>query len=231
MGTRRSAAAGAQADGRTRRWEGYRAARRAELVDAAIDAIRRHGATVAMEDIAAEAGTSKAGVYRHFTDKEDLSVAVGSRIAADLVADITAALASQDHPRHALAAAIDAYLAVIEADPEPYQFIVHRPLVDKAAAADPMADYTAIVATLAAQLIGEALRDAGLDAAPAELWGHALVGYVRAAGDWWLDHPAISRPVLTDYLTALVWRGFRGIDSDTATLNPRSPRSDRPPRS
>src|SRR5438067_13071034 len=68
MTTGRSAAAGTRGDGRTRRWEGYRAARRAQLVDAAIASIRRHGATVAMEDIAAEAGTSKAGIYRQFAD-------------------------------------------------------------------------------------------------------------------------------------------------------------------
>src|SRR5438552_8679043 len=218
MATGRSAAAGTRPDGRTRRWEGYRAARRAQLVDAAIGAIRRHGATVAMEDIAAEAGTSKAGIYRHFSDKEDLSVAVGSRIAADLVADITAALASEDHPRRALTAAIDAYLKVIESDPEPYRFIVYRPLVDRPSTADPMADYAALVAAHAVRLIGEALQAAGLDTDPAELWGHALVGYVRAAGEWWLDHPMMSRPALTQYLTALLWHGFRGVDT-TAGLS------------
>src|SRR5205823_951943 len=207
MAAGRPADAVPEVDGRTRRWEGYRDARRAELVDATIRAIRRHGATVGMEDIAAEAGTSKAGIYRHFSDKDDLYVAVGSRIAADLVADITAALASEAHPRRALAAAIDAYLSVIESDPEPYRFIVHRPLVDRTDTPDPMADYTAVVATYAADLIGEGLRGAGLDGAPAELWGHAVVGYVRAAGDWWMDHPSISRPALTEYLTALVWGG------------------------
>src|SRR5207237_4644367 len=109
-------------------------------------------------------------------------------------------------------AAIDAYLRVIESDPEPYRFIVHRPLVERPSTADPMADYTALVATHAAQLIGDGLQGAGIDTTPAELWGHALVGYVRAAGDWWLDYPTISRPVLTEDLTALVWSGFRGID-------------------
>src|SRR5207248_7094092 len=163
MGTGRSAAPGPQRDGRTRRWEGYRAARRAQRVDAAIRAIRRHGAAVGMEDIAAEAGTSKAGIYRHFADKEDLSVAVGTRIAADLVADIAAALASEDHPRRVLAGAIDAYLLVIESDPEPYRFIVHRPLLDRPNSPDPMADYTAVVAAHAARLIGEGLRRTGLD--------------------------------------------------------------------
>src|SRR5438067_12547710 len=55
MATDRSAGEGPQVDGRTRRWEGYRATRRAELVDAAIRAIRRHGAGLGMEDVAAEA--------------------------------------------------------------------------------------------------------------------------------------------------------------------------------
>ena len=214
MAAGRSADTGAQADGRTRRWEGYRATRRAELVDAAIRAIRRHGAALAMEDIAAEAGTSKAGIYRHFADKEDLSVAVGSRIAADLVGDITAAMASEDRPRRALAAAIDAYLSVIESDPEAYRFIVHRPLLDRPSTADPMADYTALVAAHAVRLIGDALQGAGLGTDPAELWGHALVGYVRAAGEWWLDHPTISRLALTQYLTALLWHGFRGVETE-----------------
>ena len=49
MATGRPDGASPQGDGRTRRWEGYRATRRAELVDAAIRAIRRHGATVGME--------------------------------------------------------------------------------------------------------------------------------------------------------------------------------------
>ena len=213
MAAGRPADAVPEVDGRTRRWEGYRATRRAELVDAAIRAIRRHGAALGMEDIAAEAGTSKAGIYRHFADKEDLYVAVGSRIAADLVADITAAMASEDHPRRALAAAIDAYLLVIEAVPEPYRFIVHRPLLERPSTVDPMADYTAVVAAHAARLIGDGLLGAGLDVAPAELWGHALAGYVRAGGEWWLDQPTISRPALTEYLTVLVWNGFRGLDA------------------
>src|SRR5262245_32752527 len=53
-------------DGRDSRWEQHREERREALVDATIRAIRKHGATVGMDDIALEAGTSKTVVYRHF---------------------------------------------------------------------------------------------------------------------------------------------------------------------
>ena len=212
-------------DGRSRRWDRHRTTRRAELIDGAISAIRRHGATVGMDDIAAEAGTSKAGLYRYFADKEDLHTAVGSHIAADLVAGVDAAMARERDPRRILAAAIDAFLSFIEADPEPYRFVVHRPLLESPATRDPLADYTSVVATHAAEVIAERLQHGGLDPAPAEVWGHALVGYVRAGGDWWLEHPTMSRKALVDYLTALVWSGFGGIDDPPASLARRRSRA------
>src|SRR4051794_23207465 len=60
-------------------------ARREQLVDATLAAVGRHGAGVGMEEIAAEAGTSKAVVYRHFTDRSELYVAVCARVAGQLV--------------------------------------------------------------------------------------------------------------------------------------------------
>ena len=47
-------------------------ARRAELADAAVRAIRSIGADASMSDIAAEAGISKPVLYHHFGDKENL---------------------------------------------------------------------------------------------------------------------------------------------------------------
>ena len=62
-------------DGRTRRWAGHREARRLELVDAAVVAIEEHGPEVTTEQIAAEAGVSRPGLYRHFDGKDDLQSA------------------------------------------------------------------------------------------------------------------------------------------------------------
>ena len=53
-------------DGRASRWEEHRRQRRVELVDHTVRAIRQHGAGVGLDDIAAQAGTSKTVIYRHF---------------------------------------------------------------------------------------------------------------------------------------------------------------------
>ena len=81
----------APVDGRDTRWTQHRIDRRAELVESTLRAIRRHGAGVAMDDIAAEAGTSKTVIYRHFTDKAGLYVAVVASVDELILREITAA--------------------------------------------------------------------------------------------------------------------------------------------
>src|SRR4029453_17432350 len=106
----------------------HRRARREQLVDATLAAVARCGAGVGMDDIAAEAGTSKTVVYRHFADRTELYVAVCTRVAGHLTGKLREAVTSSTDPRRMLAAAADTYLAFLEADPELYRFVVHRPL-------------------------------------------------------------------------------------------------------
>ena len=46
-------------DGRKRRWHQHKVERRNELVDGTLEAIRRIGSNVSMDEIAAEIGVSK----------------------------------------------------------------------------------------------------------------------------------------------------------------------------
>src|SRR5437763_7604163 len=75
----RGGAAAARGDARRERWRAHREARREEFVEATIRAVARHGPEVGMDEIAAEAGVTKPVLYRHFTDKADLYLAVGRR--------------------------------------------------------------------------------------------------------------------------------------------------------
>src|SRR5581483_1139564 len=79
-------------DGRRSRWAAHRAARREELIDAAVVAIRRHGAGVGMDQIAAQARTSKPVIYRYFADKDDLYRAVSNRVVVTVLARLARAI-------------------------------------------------------------------------------------------------------------------------------------------
>src|SRR5215217_3925083 len=114
-------------DRRDSRWDEHRAQRRRELIDATIAAVGKHGPRVGMDEIAAEAGTSKTVVYRHFADRSELHVAVCARVASSLTARLREAMQSTSEPRQMVAAAVETYLAVLEADPELYRFVVQAP--------------------------------------------------------------------------------------------------------
>ena len=199
-------------DGRSERWAEHRVSRRNELIDAAIRAVRKYGAGVGMDQIAAAARTSKPVIYRYFADKTDLYRAVGQRVADDLVRDVASALSASPDLRTRMCAGIDAYLKILEQSPELYQFVVGQ-------AEAPGPDFTSSVADLTTSQIAEMLRGLGLDPARAEPWGSAMVGFIRAAGQWWLvNRDAMTRAELADYLTTLLWGGVAGLRSGDEAL-------------
>jgi AcrR family transcriptional regulator len=197
-------------DRRDSRWDDHRRARREQLVQATLSAVSRHGAGVGMDEIAAEAGTSKTVVYRHFADRSELHVAVCGRVAEQLLTRLREAMESSGEPREMVAAAITTYLAFLEADPELYRFVVQQS--PDRPAADPIDNLSHLVGEQVAALMTEALERAGQDTAAAGPWGHGLVGLVRSAADWWLraERPMI-RNELAAHLTDLAWAGLSGV--------------------
>jgi AcrR family transcriptional regulator len=201
-------------DRRASRWDAHRQARRAELTDAAIAAIREHGAGVGMDEVAARAGTSKTVVYRHFGDRTELYTAVCARVAEVLIGQIRRAIDGADSPRAQAVAGIEAYLALVESDREVYRFVVHRPLVP-GLAADPVADLVSVIGDHAAAVIAAQLERSGGDVAAAVPWGHGVVGMVRAAAENWLARPdGMSRADLARHITDLAWAGLSGVVAD-----------------
>ncbi|GAB4065254.1 TetR family transcriptional regulator [Angustibacter speluncae] len=202
-------------DGRDRRWDDHRAQRRQALVEATLKAVRRHGSGAGMDEIAAVAGTSKTVLYRHFGDKGQLYVAVTEAVHALIAHDLRASVerAGATAPagagaREAVAAAVDAYLALVERDPDVYRFVVERPLLGGVQSPDGTDPVRGLVAMVAEQVAGT-LEAAGVAPARATTWGHALVGMVRAAADHWIDSPAPApRHELVDALVDLAWGGL-----------------------
>ncbi|MGY1856532.1 TetR family transcriptional regulator [Modestobacter sp. SYSU DS0290] len=213
--------AAAPRDRRDSRWDAHRRARREQLVEATLAAVGRHGPGVGMDEIAAEAGTSKTVVYRHFADRSELYVAVCARVAEQLVRKLREAIGSSEHPRQMVSAAVETYLAFIEADPAVYRFVVGHALVDRPAGLiaegkDPISSLSDLIGDEVGALVSTALQRAGQDTAAAAPWGHGVIGLVRAAADWWLraDRP-MPRTQLAAHLTDLAWTGLRGVVTPT----------------
>jgi AcrR family transcriptional regulator len=197
-------------DGRSRRWADHRERRRAELVEAVIEAIRELGPEPGIDAVAAHAGVSKPVLYRYFEDKSGLWLAVGRQAAAAVVEAIAPAVAAVREERDVVAAAIDAYLTFIEADPHVYRFVVHQRGI--ARDTDVVADAMDTVASGLARILGDRLRALGLDSGPALPWAYGIVGYVQTVADWWLrQQQPISRTALAEYLTTFLWGGIAGI--------------------
>ena len=210
-GTERAEASGSapRRDRRSTRWDDHRRARRLELTAATVAAIRTHGADVGMSQVAAQARTSKTVVYRHFADKYDLYLAVCERVASVLVGQLQKAMRDTEGAQ-TLYAGVDAYLALIEADPEVYRYVMRPPRVDRpGTGSDPVADLTTLIGDHVGEVITTELRRRGHDTAPAVTWGHALVGMVRAAADQWLaSRPDTTRETLAAQLAELAWQGL-----------------------
>jgi AcrR family transcriptional regulator len=188
-----------RSDGRSDRWRAHREVRRAELIEAAIAAVTELGPDIGMDDISRASGIAKPVFYRYFSDKADLFLAVGRTVGQLVVDETTAAIDAADSPRAKLAAGIEAYLIGIESRPEVYRFVVQHRDLD---------DYATVVGLHATGVIGEFMRQAGMDSGAAELWGFGIVGLARAAADRWLEQKTMSREAVVTYLTDLLWPGL-----------------------
>lgn len=205
-------------DGRDARWRTHREERRVELTESALRAIRRHGAGVGMDEIAAEAGTSKTVIYRHLGDRLSLYLAVCASVDQLILGHVDVALAGADsdtltrNPRQVLAAVIDSYLTLVENDPEVYRFVTRSPQVDVPRDADPVVGLSSTIAERLTELLGVNLRDAGRDEALALILAHGLVGFVRESADQWVTNARREpRALIVDRLAEFAAAGLYGL--------------------
>jgi len=199
-------------DGRSTRWSAHREARRAELVEAAVAAIDQLGPTAGIEDIASAAGVSKPVLYRYFSDKADLHAAVGTWGATLVLERLMPALVADGTLRERVDLGCEAYLALIEEHAGVFLLLVqHRVGGPQDKVGDPLADGKAAIAAAIARVMGDALRQLGVDSAGAEPWAHGLVGLGLSTGEWWLTRQTMSRSAVAGYLSSFVWHALEGI--------------------
>jgi AcrR family transcriptional regulator len=205
-------------DGRTRRWAGHREARRLELVDAAVLAIEEHGPEVTTEQIAARAGVSRPGLYRHFDGKDDLQGAIAARSVERLVTELEPVWRPSGRPREMLERAIAAHLRWLAAHENVYHYLKRHSLPsDSVEAAS--TNVRGVVSLHVAQMLVDGSLGAEIAAATAHPLAYGLVGMVDAAAAHWLDEPhGADVETLGAQLTEACWAVIR-VTVGTRVMN------------
>jgi len=190
-----------------------RRARRAQLLESALEVFVAQGYhAAAMDDIAERAGVSKPVLYQHFPGKLDLYLALLDR-AADTVIDRTrAALESTDDNKQRVAATMHAFYTYVASEEGEFRLVFESDLTNEPAVRDRVDRVTTDCAAMIALVIHE---DTGLPDAEARLLAVSLVGMAQVSARFWLSEASGIKPLVTQgdaaaLVAGLAWRGIRG---------------------
>ena len=193
-------------DGRSQRWEKHKQARRTELTDGTIDAVRALGPDVGMDEMATHIGVSKTVLYRYFADKNDLGVAVTARFfETALLPRLTEAITDDVDEYTLTRTVIGVYVGAVSDDPNVYKFTMSN------AGSSSTADSEKLVASLLATAMRMRMAERDVDMSGAQVWADALVGGIQRSVDAWMKDRAVPEGDLIDYLTMMVWSSIVGI--------------------
>lgn len=153
-----------------------------------------------MSAVAVEAGITKPILYRHFRDKDGLTLALAERHTGRLWDLLGEALRAARTPRERVLATVDTYLSAIEEAPGLYRFLT-RDVAN--------GHVRGFTEALAAHLAVGIATELGVDVGVRErVWAAAMVGAVQTSGDRWMLHRDCPRTQLGEHLTALLWGAY-----------------------
>ena len=212
MGARQQLDAGSPRrgpDGRSTRWAAHRAARREQLIDAALAVLEEDGPDFGLQQVASRAGVTKPVIYRHFGERAALVEAMGDRATNLLMSRLMPALFAETALLTRIRMTIEAFLGFIDESPKIYRFFVRRaPLEGR--------DLAGVDKEFVAEALTSVLReylhgfDPGSDRLAA-VWARGAVGFVQNAAEWWLESRAMTRDELAEDLAMLLWVQIDGI--------------------
>ena len=204
-------------DGRSTRWDAHREQRRAELSRAARKAVHRGGSDLSMDEMAAAMGTSKSIVYRYFTDKSGLQAAVGQDVLDEIADALAQASRAEGTAQQRMRAMVEIYVSTLTRSPNVYRFVTAQP------GGATMSSFLSTVAQAVALPLRELFGDADPDGQLSALWATGMVGFVRGAGESWLDTPPdlrLGAAEMVDLLAGWLWRGASATARIRSTGDP-----------
>lgn len=220
--------ADAPVDGRSVRWEDHKAARRTQVLDAAMKAIDEEGPGVGVQQIAARAGLPRSVVYRLFKERGDLDEQVRGHIVSTLMTSLAPALAPEGTAYSAIERAVNTYVTWIAQHPNLHHFLGSGSKRRPATMSKVVTGTKTAIGLYITDVFSTALRRAGADESGAETIAFAVIGLVDASVNRWLSSRkrSASEEKLAEVVSRSVWHVIRGSLSDVGIeIDPDTPLS------
>jgi AcrR family transcriptional regulator len=186
-----------------------RSARRAQLLESALEVFVAQGYhAAAMDDIAERAGVSKPVLYQHFPGKLELYVALLDRSCDTIIEACKEALASTDDNKLRVSATVQVFYDYVAGARGAFRLVFESDLTNE----DAVRERVDRVTNECAEAIAEVIRDdTGLPGEQSRLLAVSLVGMAQVSARFWLDTAGeISQDDAATLVSGLAWRGIRG---------------------
>ncbi|GAA2088536.1 TetR/AcrR family transcriptional regulator [Aeromicrobium tamlense] len=191
-----------------------RTARRAQLLDVALDVFVEQGYHAAsMDEIAERAGVSKPVLYQHFPGKLDLYTALVSSAVDTVIEGVREALASTQDNRERVQASMRLWYDSVADREKAFRLVFESDLTSDPEVRELVDRVTSESAAAIADVIVE---DTGLSQGAAELLAAGLVGMGHVGARAWLSGASgLSRDDAVTLASTLAWRGIGGFPKPT----------------
>jgi AcrR family transcriptional regulator len=190
--------------------------RRTGILDAALAVFSQRGYHAAsIDDIASEAGISKALIYEHFASKQELYADLIARNARELNQRVVGALVGVELESGVgrLASGLEAFFAFVEERRDAWRMLFRETTdPDAAAVVDRMVEQVTVEVTGLIALDPGARGLEGGGAEPAlRLLAEMLVGGVQSMANWWTEHREVPRTQMVEIAMDFAWLGLERL--------------------
>lgn len=201
-------------DARPRAGRLPRTARRAQLLDVALDVFVEQGYHAAsMDEIAERAGVSKPVLYQHFPGKLDLYTALVSTAVDTVIEGVRAALASTQDNSERVQASMRLWYDCVADQEKAFRLVFESDLTSDPAVSD-LVDR--VITDSASAIADVIVEDTGLSDSAAHLLAAGLVGMGHVGARAWLSGQSdLSRDDAVMLASTLAWRGIGGFPKPT----------------
>src|SRR5215213_8635580 len=190
--------------------------RRTAILDAALSAFSQRGYhATSLDDVAREAGVSKALIYEHFASKQELYGDLIARNARELTQRVAGALSGVEveSTSKRLATGLEAFFAFVEERRDAWRMLFRDASdPETSAVLDRMVEQvTAEVTVLISQDPGARRLTRVEDDRSLRLLAEMLVGGAQSMANWWTVHPDAPRSQLVEIAMDFAWLGLERL--------------------